>query len=78
MGRTEFLTATINSEPRLESANQLLERNGALRRVHAIVCSKPLDTADIVRDDDVTPITEKFSAAELIANALHYSQVFCK
>jgi glyoxylase-like metal-dependent hydrolase (beta-lactamase superfamily II) len=40
MGRTEFLTATINSEPRLESASQLLERNGALLRVHAVLCSK--------------------------------------
>jgi hypothetical protein len=26
------------------------ERNGALLRVHAAVCSKLLDTADIVRD----------------------------
>jgi hypothetical protein len=26
------------------------ERNGALLRVHAVVCAKVLDTADIVRD----------------------------
>ena len=26
------------------------ERNGALLRVHAVVCSKTLDTADIVRE----------------------------
>jgi len=40
LGRTEFLTPTINSEPRLESANHPRERNGALLRVHALVRSK--------------------------------------
>jgi hypothetical protein len=35
----EFLTPTIRSEPRLESANNLRERNGALQRVHAVVCA---------------------------------------
>jgi len=40
LGRTEFLTRTIPSEPRLESANQLRERNGALLRVHADVLLK--------------------------------------
>jgi hypothetical protein len=31
-----------------------LERNGALLRVHAAVCSKELDTADIVREGDLS------------------------
>src|SRR6266404_6609492 len=55
MGRTEFLTETITSESWLESATHQRERNGALLRVHAPVCSKSVDTADIVRDGDLTP-----------------------
>ncbi len=57
MGRTEFLTATIASEPLVGKRSLQRERNGALLRVHAAVCSKMLDTADIVRDGDVTPTT---------------------
>ena len=34
LGRTESLTLTIPSEPRLESANHPRERNGALLGVH--------------------------------------------
>jgi hypothetical protein len=37
LGRTEFLTPTIRSEPRLESAHH--PRNGALLRVQAVVCA---------------------------------------
>jgi hypothetical protein len=40
LGRTEFLTRTIQSEPRLESAKPLRERNGALLRVLAEVLLK--------------------------------------
>src|SRR5579863_7202838 len=40
LGRTEFLTLKISSEPRLERANHPRERNGALLRVHAEVRSK--------------------------------------
>jgi hypothetical protein len=46
---------TIRSEPRLEGANNLRERNGAL---HECMQSSPhivLDTADIVRDGDFSP-----------------------
>jgi hypothetical protein len=38
-GRTEFLTPTISSEPRLERANHPQERNGALQRVRAVACA---------------------------------------
>jgi hypothetical protein len=44
MGRTEFLTPMIFSEPRLESANPQRERDRALLRVHAAVCSENLLT----------------------------------
>jgi len=51
MGRTEFLTLTIRSEPRLESANQPRERNGALQQECMHSCAHTvIDTADIVRD----------------------------
>ena len=49
MGRTEFLTLKrLRASLWLDSANFQRERNGALLRVHAVVCSKVLDTADIV------------------------------
>ena len=37
------------------SAHFQRERNGFLLRVHAVVCARVLDTADIVRDSDVSP-----------------------
>ncbi len=40
VGRTEFLTATIASEPLVGYGKSQLERNGALLRVHATVSSK--------------------------------------
>jgi hypothetical protein len=40
----------VFGQPWLDAALFQLERNGALLRVHAVVCSKVLDTADIVRD----------------------------
>src|SRR5439155_24895025 len=56
MGRTEFLTLTIRSEPRLESAKQPRERNGALQQECMHSCAHTvIDTADIVRDDDLSP-----------------------
>jgi hypothetical protein len=54
MGRTEFLTPTIRSEPRLESAN-LHESEMALFSECTQGCARKLDTADIVRDGDVSP-----------------------
>ena len=63
MGRTEFLTLTIRSEPRLESANQPRERNGALQQECMHSCAHTvIDTADIVRDGDLTPIERGFRA----------------
>jgi len=58
MGRTEFLTLTIRSEPRLESANQPRERNGALQQECMHSCAHTvIDIADIVRDGDFSPTT---------------------
>src|SRR5204863_10068324 len=58
MGRTEFLTLTIRSEPRLESANQPRERNGALQQECMHSCAHTvIDTADIVRDGNLTSAT---------------------
>jgi hypothetical protein len=55
MGRTEFLTPTIRSEPRLESANHN-ESEMALFFECMVQCAqKALDTADIVRDGDFSP-----------------------
>src|SRR6267143_6376319 len=57
MGRTEFLTLTIRSEPRLESANQPRERNGALQQECMNSCAHTvIDTADIVRDGDFSTV----------------------
>src|ERR1700690_1420960 len=54
MGRTEFLTPTIRSEPRLESAT-IYESEMALFSECMPPCArKTLDTADIVRDGDVS------------------------
>ena len=57
LGRTEFLALMIQSEPRLKSANHPRERNGALlTSAHRSVPKTVLDTADIVRDRDLSPI----------------------
>ena len=57
MGRTEFLTPTIRSEPRLESAN-LHESEMALLHECMPWCAQiVLDTADTVRDDDFSATT---------------------
>jgi len=51
MGRTELPDPHgLRGEPLVGTALLQLDRNGALLRVHAAVCSKELDTADIVRD----------------------------
>jgi len=56
LGRTEFLTLTIRASPGWKAQTNLRERNGALslsacRRV----LERVLDTADIVRDGDISP-----------------------
>ena len=71
MGRTEFLTLTIRSEPRLESANQPRERNGALQQECMHSCAHTvIDTADIVRDGDFSP-TMSARRPQLTALVLH-------
>ncbi len=60
MGRTEFLTLTIRSEPRLESANQPRERNGALQQECMHSCAHTvIDIADIVRDGDISTVVRR-------------------
>ena len=55
MGRTEFLTPTIRSEPRLESANHPPKRKMALFNECTQSCAHiVLDMADIVRDGDLS------------------------
>src|SRR5215467_8757577 len=62
LGRTEFVTLTIRSEPRLESAKpstraKWRSSGSACRSVF----KNMLDTADIVRDRDVTPTMQNAS-----------------
>jgi hypothetical protein len=57
LGRTEFLTAAIASEPWSESAT-FNESEMALFFECMLQCAqKALDSADIVRDGDLTPIS---------------------
>jgi hypothetical protein len=59
MGRTEFLTPTIRSEPRLE-AQTIYESEMALSHECMQSCAHiVLDTADIVRDGDFSPTDTK-------------------
>src|SRR5881397_1502405 len=56
LGRTEFLTRTIQSEPRVGSAQTNYESEMALFSECMRWCALiVLDFADIVRDGDVTP-----------------------
>ena len=56
MGRTEFLTPTIRSEPRL-NAQTIYESEMALFNECMQSCAHiVLDTDDIIRDGDFTPI----------------------
>ena len=59
MGRTEFLTPTIRSEPRLESANHNESEMALFNECTQLCAQKVLDAADIVRDGDFTPIIER-------------------
>jgi hypothetical protein len=61
MGRTEFLTLTITSEPRLESANHNESEMALFYECMQSCTQNMLDTADIVRDGDVTTIDKGFS-----------------
>jgi len=45
-----------------------LERNGALHWVHAVVCSKELDTADIVRDGIYRQLSVVVAVGTIIAD----------
>ena|ERR1700720_4928866 len=56
MGRTEFLTPTIGSEPRLESANHHESEMALFNECTQSCAHILLDTADIVRDGDITTV----------------------
>ena len=56
MGRTEFLTPTIRSEPRLESANHNESEMALFNECTQLCAQKVLDAADIVRDGDLWPV----------------------
>jgi hypothetical protein len=57
MGRTEFLTPTINSEPEGWKAQTIHESEMALFYECMLKCvHMGLDTADVVRDGDLSPI----------------------
>jgi len=58
MGRTEFLTPTIRSEPRLDSANHHKSEMALFNECMQSCALIVLDTADIVRDGDLTPVDE--------------------
>jgi hypothetical protein len=55
MGRTEFLTPTIRSEPRLESATSHESEMALFNECMQSCAHIMLDIADIVRDADITP-----------------------
>src|SRR5215470_18476527 len=57
LGRTEFLTRTIRSEPRLESAKPSTRAKWrSSRSACGSVFKNVLDTADIVRDRDISTV----------------------
>ena len=55
MGRTEFLTPTIRSEPRLEAQTTHESKMALFFECMEQCAQKVLDAADIVRDDDFSP-----------------------
>jgi hypothetical protein len=58
LGRTEFLTRTIQSEPRLETRKTTTRAKWrSSPSVYRSVLKNELDTADIVRDGDITSTT---------------------
>src|SRR5215813_6388231 len=58
MGRTEIPDPqTITSEPWLEKQNLQRERNGALLRVHAVVCSDSPCHGRHCQRGDISPLT---------------------
>jgi hypothetical protein len=54
MGRTEFLTPTIRSEPRLEAQTTHESKMALFFECMEQCAQKVLDAADIVRDGDYT------------------------
>jgi hypothetical protein len=54
MGRTEFLTLTIRSEPRLEAQTTHESEMALFNECMQSCAHLVLDTADIVRDGDIT------------------------
>ena len=64
LGRTEFLTPTIKSEPRVGNAQTFYESEMALFYECMLSCAqRVLDIADIVRDGDLSTVVAFLSGA---------------